>query len=180
MRAFVREILLTLVLAVVIFILLQTTIQSFIVIGSSMQPNFWEGQRLVVSKVVYKFHEPERGDVIVLRRPDSPPDYIKRIVALPGETVEVQDGTVYINGRELDEPYIKESPRYTYQERTVPEGEYFVLGDNRNNSNDSHNGWTVPGDDIIGKAWLSIWPPGEWGVVDNYSSPEQLVGLVDN
>ena len=181
MRAFLREILVTLVLAIAIFLLFQFTIQSFIVVGSSMQPNLQEGQRLIISKVVYNLHEPERGDVIVFHRPDDhPADFIKRIIALPGETVEVKEGAVYINGRQLDEPYIKHLPRYTFQPKEIPEDEYFVLGDNRNNSNDSHYGWTVPGQEIIGKAWLSIWPPGHWGVAANYSRQEPLASLVNS
>ncbi len=171
MKAFLRELLLTLILAIVIFLLLQTTVQSFVVVGSSMKPNFQEGERLVINKVVYKLHEPERGDVIVFHPPNNrQADYIKRIIALPGETVEVNGGVVYINGYPLDELYkVKELPKYTLTERKVPENDYFVLGDNRNNSNDSHNGWTVPQQNIIGKAWLLIWPPGEWGIVPDYS-----------
>ena len=170
MKAFLREILITIILAVAIFLLFQTTIQSFVIVGSSMEPNFHEGERLVINKVVYSFKEPERGDVIVFHRPNRrSADYIKRIIALPGETVEVKDGVVYINHMQLDEPYIKELPKYNLPEQKIPDNKYFVLGDNRNNSNDSHNGWTVPRQNIIGKAWLSIWPPREWAVVTTYS-----------
>ena len=77
-------------------------------------------------------------------------------------------GAVYVNGSQLDEPYIKTSPNYTFSQQKILENEYFVLGDNRNNSNDSHNGWTVPRQNIIGKAWLSIWPPSEWRLVPSY------------
>lgn len=175
MRAFLREILGALILAVVIFFLLQATVQSFIVVGASMEPSFDEGQRLLISKVVYKFYEPERGDVIVFHPGNNRrADYIKRIIALPGDTIEVKMGEVYINGSKLNEPYIKDPPSYTLRQQKIPEGEYFVLGDNRNNSNDSHNGWTVPRQNIIGKAWLKIWPPGEWGLVPNYSLHKQL------
>ena len=171
MGRFFRDILITLILALAIFFLLQATVQSFVVVGSSMQPNFQEGERLVINKLVYKLHQPERGDIIVFHPPsDREADYIKRIIAQPGETVEVKNGVVYINDRPLDEPYqLNELPKYTLPERKVPENEYFVLGDNRNNSNDSHNNWTVPRQNIIGKAWLSIWPPREWGVVPDYS-----------
>jgi signal peptidase I len=171
MRKFFRDIAITLILAIVIFLLLQFTVQSFIIIGSSMQPNFQEGERLVINKVFYKLHEPERGDVIVFHPPgNKETDYIKRVIALAGETVEVKNGVVYINNQPLDEPYqLKELPKYTLSERRVPSNEYFVLGDNRNNSNDSHNNWTVPRQNIIGKAWLSIWPPSEWGVIPDYS-----------
>ncbi len=182
MRRFLREFLLTIGLAIVIFLLLQTTVQSFVVVGSSMEPNLEEKERLLINKVVYRLHEPERGDIIVFRPPGNKrADYVKRIIALPGETVAVSDGRVYINGSPLDEAYeVKELPRYTLAEQRVPEDEYFVLGDNRNNSNDSHNGWTVPGENIVGKAWLAIWPPGSWGVVANHSAAGQLAGLAGN
>ncbi len=181
MKSFLREIIITLIMAIVIFGLLQATIQSFVVIGSSMEPNLEEGERLLVSKVSYSLHEPERGDVVVFISPKSQQvDFIKRIIALPGETVEVENGAVYINGHQLDEPYIKQLPKYSLEPRQVPEDEYFVLGDNRNNSNDSHNGWTVPRQEIVGKAWLSIWPPDKWGNAANYSLPEQLVSVTNN
>ncbi len=179
MKVFLREILGTLLLVVVIFFLLQTTVQSFIVVGSSMEPNLKEGQRLLISKVVYAFREPERGDVIVFHSPNNrQADYIKRIIGLPGESVEIKQGMVYIhkdgNILPLDEPYIKEPLTRTFKGDIIPTGEYFVLGDNRNNSSDSRNGWTVEREEIIGKAWLSIWPPREWGLVANYSLEEQL------
>ena len=175
MRVFLREILGPILLAVVIFLILQATMQSFVVVGSSMKPSLYDGQRLVINKVVYSFHEPEWGDVVVFEPPNNrQADYIKRIIALPGDTIEVKNGAVYVNGSKLDEPYIKEPPTYNFQQKKIPENEYFVLGDNRNNTNDSHNGWTVPRQNIIGKAWLSIWPPGEWGFVPNYSLNEQL------
>jgi len=176
MRAFLREILGALILAVVIFFLLQATVQSFIVVGASMEPSFKEGQRLLTNKVVYKFYEPERGDVIVFHPTNNRrADYIKRIIALPGESVEIKQGTVYIHEEDgnilpLDEPY--EPPSRDFRGDIIPEDEYFVLGDNRNNSNDSRNGWTVLRQNIIGKAWLKIWPPDEWGLVANYSLEE--------
>ncbi len=136
-----------------------------------MESTLKDGQRLLVNKVVYHLHEPERGDVIIFCLPDIPPvDYIKRIIGLPGDSIEIKNGAVYVNGIQLDEPY--DHPRYTYHLDEVPENNYFVLGDNRNNSHDSHRGWTVRDNDIIGKAWLSIWPPDEWGLVADYSLPE--------
>ena len=95
-------------------------------------------------------------------------------MGLPGESVEIRQGTVYIHKKDgsillLDEPYIKEPPAYNFQQKKIPENEYFVLGDNRNNANDSHNGWTLKREDIIGRAWISIWPPSTWGFAPNYS-----------
>jgi len=179
MRTFSRDILVTLTAAIVIFLLLNATVQTSIVRYGSMEPGLEEGQRLLTIKVVYYFHEPERGDVIIFRSPNNPREnYIKRIIGLPGESVEIKQGTVYIhrNGDvlPLEEPYIKESPVNTFEGKIIPEGEYFVLGDNRNNSSDSRSGWTVKREDIIGKAWLSIWPPDKWGFVADYSLQEQL------
>jgi len=179
MRVFIRDVLGTIVLAIVIFLLLQATIQSFIVNGPSMENSFHNGDRLLVLKqrVAYLFDEPERGDVTIFHPPiNLKEDYIKRIIGLPGDKINIEEGTVYINGTKLAEPYVKESARYSLEPTEVPENHYFVLGDNRNNSNDSHNGWMVPSENIIGKAWLSIWPPTQWGLVPNYSVNEQLVG----
>ena len=179
MKGFLREILATLVLAVVIFLLLQTTIQSSVVVGSSMEPDLKDGQRLLINKVVYTFDEPQRGDVIVFNSPNnSQTDFIKRIIGLSGDTIEIKKGTVSVNGSKLYEPYIADPPSYTLQPYKVQENNYFVLGDNRNRSNDSHNGWTVPHQNIIGKAWLSIWPPSEWGLVSNYPLQEQLASPI--
>ncbi len=181
MRVFLREILGTIILAAIIFLLLQATVQSFIVVGSSMKPSLNSGQRLLISKAVYFFHEPERGDIVVFLSTTNPQmDYIKRVIALPGDTVEVKMGKVYVNGSQLRESYISVPPSYTLHEKQIPENNYFVLGDNRNNSNDSHNDWTVPRQNIIGKAWLSIWPPNEWGLVPNYSLQEQLASSTLN
>ncbi|MCK4696793.1 MAG: signal peptidase I, partial [Dehalococcoidia bacterium] len=116
--------------------------------------------------------EPERGDVIILDPPFEIEEvYIKRLIALPGDTVEVKDGVVYINGTAIDEPYIEEAPTYTFPLTEIGEGEYFVLGDNRNNSNDSHSWGTMPRQNIVGKAWISIWPPG---LIPNPLPEEQL------
>jgi len=175
MRVFLREILGLILLAVVIFLLLQVVFPRFQVVGSSMEPNLHDGQRLLINKAVYFFREPEAGEVVVFQPPNNRrADYIKRIIALPDDVVEVKGGVVYVNGSPLDEPYIKDEPSYTLGLEEIPENSYFVLGDNRNNSNDSHNGWTVPRQNIVGKAWLSIWPPSQWGLVTNYPLTEQL------
>jgi len=176
MKKFLREIIGTVVLAIVVFVVLQITFQTFIVVGSSMEPNFHWTQRLVINKASYHFHAPERGDVIVFHPVESRRvDYIKRVIALPGDTIEIKEGVVHINDTPLDEPYIKEPAHGDFPYDKIPDEHYFVLGDNRNNSNDSRNGWTVPRQNIIGKAWLSIWPPDRWGFVPNYSLDEQLV-----
>ena len=180
MKTFLREVLLTLIMAIVIFLLLQATVQSFVIVEHCMEPQFHEGERLLVNKVVYHFTEPKRGDVIILHPPfDDKAVYIKRVIALPGDSIEVKNGSVYVNGTKLDErAYIKEPPAYTFHLTEIPENEYFVLGDNRNNANDSHKGWTVPRENIIGKAWLSFWPLKEWGLVIHYPLQEQLASSI--
>jgi len=174
MRTFLREVLIVIAVAIAVFVVSRTAIQSFVIVGISMEPSFEEGQRLLINKAVYRFREPARGDVIVFHPPHNQPDYIKRIIALPGDTVEIKGEAVYVNGSQLYEPYIEDPPSYTLPQTEIPDNNYFVLGDNRNNSNDSHNDWTVKRKDIIGKAWLSIWPPSEWGLAPNYPLPEQL------
>ncbi|MFC1909048.1 signal peptidase I [Chloroflexota bacterium] len=175
MKAFFREFLITFVIAAVIALAWHATIQTFVIFMTSMTPTFQEGQRLLVNKASYFFGEPERGDVIVFDKGRNG-DYIKRIIALPGDNVEIKEGAVYINDSRLDEPYIKNPPIYTIAEREIPDNMYFVLGDNRNNSDDSHNNWLVARDNIIGKAWLSIWPIDRWDASLDYPLQEQLTG----
>ncbi|MBI2847727.1 MAG: signal peptidase I [Chloroflexi bacterium] len=178
MKAFLRDILTTFLLAAIVYLGLRVTVQDYIIQQSSMEPSFYEGQRVLVNKVVYRLHPPQRGDVIILRPPQSSGSgdipFIKRVIGLPGETVEVKNGGVSVNGVKLEEPYIKDPPTYVYPAKKVPGNNYFVLGDNRNNTDDSHRGWTVPREDVIGKAWVIVWPPGNWGLVKTYNLPQQL------
>jgi signal peptidase I len=169
------------VIAAVVFVGLRLVVHTSEVRYFSMEPNFTEGQRLIVSKVTYRLHEPERGDVIVFQPPTGQTDdFIKRIIGLPGERVELRYGRVYIHQPdgtviELEEPYVQEPARQTFMSDVVPADSYFVLGDNRNVSSDSRSGWTVPRDAIVGKAWLSIWPPSAWGMADSFTQGEHIV-----
>jgi signal peptidase I len=170
MKSFIREILITLGLALFVFVLLQTTIQSSIVEGSSMQPTLEDGQRLIVTKIGYRFSEPERGDIIIIHPPVAPQkQWVKRVIGLPEDTVEVKGGTVFVNGVALIEPYIEDPPGYTLAPYKVPANNYFVMGDNRNHSTDSHYKWTVTRDNIVGEVWLRIWPFNTWGLIQGYS-----------
>jgi len=175
MKSFLREFVITVILAVIIFVVAQRTIQTYEVFMTSMEPNFHEGQRVVVNKAVFIFGDPQRGDIIIFKAPDgSEEDFIKRIIGLPGDTVEVKDRAVYVNNVKLVEPYVADAPGYTMPKIEIPKDKYFVLGDNRNHSNDSHNRWYVDRKDIRGKAWLSTWPPDDWGIVQNYPLGEQI------
>ncbi len=157
--SFVRDVIITIIIAILVFFGLQFTMANLQVFGICMQPNIEHGDRIIVNKVSYRLTGPERGDVIVFHSPrDSKTDLIKRVIGLPGETIEVTGGTVYIDGNPLQEPYLNEKPKYQYPRQTLPEGQYFVLGDNRNNSADSHSGWLLPEENIIGKAWAIYWP----------------------
>jgi signal peptidase I len=171
LRSLILEILGAVVAGVVLFVLLQLSIWYAVVDGQSMEPTLKDREVLLVSKLHYYFGDPQRGDIIAfppphIKNPDS--DYIKRIIGLPGETVEIKSGTVYINSSPLNEPYLENPGSTTMAAFTVPDGEYFVLGDNRTNSLDSRGGWTVPLDTIDGRAWFAIWPPGTLGPDPNY------------
>ncbi len=168
-KALAKNFLICLATALVFFAGFQLALQQFRVQQASMLPSFEEGQRVIITKVGPFFREPERGDVIVFDPPDggSVP-LIKRVIGLPGETVEVKEGSAYIEGIPLEEPYIRERPLYTFKPYTVQSESYFVLGDNRNNSRDSHEGWTVPRSSIIGKALFTLWPPCRLGPLPQY------------
>jgi len=167
-----REVGITVFIAVVVFVVLQLNVQSYTVEGSSMMPNIQSREYIMANKASYRSSEPQRGQVIIFDPPfESPRPFIKRVIGLPGETVEIRDGRVYVNDQPLEEPDTIPYPTYEMAPVEIPENEYFVLGDNRNSSRDSSDGWTVPGDNIIGKAWFTYWPPPEWGLVRHYHYP---------
>src|SRR4030066_130564 len=166
---FFRDFITPILVGLAVFALFQATVGSFKVYGSSMLPTIEEGDYIMVSKATYLFNEPQRGDIIVLRSPQNPnSDLIKRIIAVPGDTVEIKDDAVFVNGAALVEPYTLEPPHYLVFPEDIPSGQYFVLGDNRNNSSDSHRGWTVPRRNIVGKAWVTYWPPYRWRLIPDY------------
>ncbi len=140
--------------------------------SESMLPTLAIDDRLIVEKISYRFRQPERGDVIVfsptdaLREQNYKEAFIKRVIGLPGDVVEVKDGDVYINDQQLSENYILNEPNYQYGPIEVPEGEYLVLGDNRNNSYDSHYWGFVPLENVIGRATVRFWPPSRLGPLD--------------
>jgi len=181
--ALAYEVLETVILAVVIWLAVNFATARFIVEGSSMEPNFHTGQMLIVSRLTYMLDEPKRGDVIVFQFPGNlADDYIKRIIGTPGDEVVIEDGTVFVNGVQLTEPYISSDPGFNHQTGrwTVPEGNYFVMGDNRGHSSDSRSWGMLPREDIIGKAWLAYWPPSDWGIIKHYRIRNVPVGASDD
>jgi len=178
-RGFSREIIETIVLIGAIYALVNLASVRFIVEGPSMQPNFHTGQVLVVTRVNYLLGDPKRGDIVVFNPPGQPPDeppYIKRVIGLPGETVEIRDTKVYIDGKEMDEPYINEPctpERCSNKTWELGANEYFMMGDNRNHSSDSRVFSTpVTRDHIIGEAMVRYWPPSDWGLVNHIHYPQ--------
>ncbi|MFO7166959.1 MAG: signal peptidase I [Chloroflexota bacterium] len=198
-RSVVRELLETAIFILLVFLIVRGVVQNFKIEGQSMEPNLHSGQYILVNKLVYfhfdlnaplrllpgnadlpprmvyPFTMPQRGDVVVFEYPnDFSKDYIKRVIALPGETVVIRDGQVYVNGIPVDEPYLQgvttncrvEDPCANGNPITVRPGTVFVLGDNRMNSSDSREWNELPLDRIIGKAWVSYWPRDYWGVIE--------------
>lgn len=131
----------------------------------SMVPTIQPGDRLLTEKLVWRFTGLDRGDIVVFTPPFKGEDYLKRVIGLPGETVEVRNGQVRVNGVALSEPYIKERPRYTYGPVAVPRGKVLVLGDNRNNSYDSHEWGLLDIKAVQGRAVLRIWPLQRMGAL---------------
>ena len=161
----VKDWLVSIVVAVVLaFLIRQFVVELYIVDGPSMRPTLQSQQRLVVNKFIYRFRAPEKGEILVFQYPRDPSrDFIKRVIAVPGDTVEIKDGRVLVNDQVLSEDYILEKTRGDYPKSTVPEGTVFVMGDNRNNSEDSRfaDVGFVPDALIKGKAVLVFWPLSE-------------------
>ncbi|MBE0480520.1 MAG: signal peptidase I [Dehalococcoidia bacterium] len=179
MRTAFREIIQIVLMALVVFFALHFVVQNFRIEGTSMENNLLNGEYVLVNKAAYWFNsDPVRGDVIVFKAPDQPwYDRIKRVIGLPGDTVEVRpDGSVYVNGELLEEPYLTNPAGGPSGTWTVPENEFFVMGDNRGVSYDSRAGGTIPRDHVIGKAWLIVWPVGQWGFAPNYAAELAAAG----
>jgi signal peptidase I len=168
----VREIVETLLLTLFIFWIVNTATGRYRVQGHSMMPTLEEGEYLIINKLSYYLGEPQRGDIVVLHYPrDRSKEYIKRVIGLPGDHVEVGNGVVSVNGVVLAEPYLAANPIYGLQSWVVPAGHYFVMGDNRNNSSDSRDWSFLPRSDIVGKAAFIYWGVDDWGLVPHYSYP---------
>lgn len=167
LRRFFVEALQTVLLALIIFMAINYATARILVQSVSMQPTLYERDFVLVNKLAYRFGEPERKDVIVFKPPLSPEEepYIKRIIGLPGDTVRIANQQVYVNDVLLQETYLAAAPLYNGI-WPVPDGMLFVLGDNRNNSSDSHHWGMVPIENIIGKAEFIYWPATHWKVLN--------------
>ena len=194
MKNVFREILDAVGLSLVVFILIQTSMQNFKVEGASMSPTLDSGQYLIVNKLAYvnvdlvrlsklipiwrvkelkdnhNVRSPIRGEIIVFRFPDPNPnnrkrDFVKRVIGVPGDKIAIADGVVWVNGEPLYEGYLRFRDAFNLDERVLKEKRYFVLGDNRTGSNDSRAWGTVPEENILGKVWSIYWPPSDWGVL---------------
>ena len=156
---FVVEVLQTLILALVLYLLIDFMIARVRVENISMQPTLKPGEFLIVNKLAYRLGQFHYGDIVVFHY-NPQEDYIKRVIGLPGDEVEINEGKVYINGEQLQEDYLVSPPAYTGSWQ-VPEGRLFVLGDNRNQSSDSHKWGFVPTENVVGKALVVYWPLSE-------------------
>lgn len=195
--AFLRELPILLLVAFLLALLIKTfLVQAFYIPSESMEPTLNVGDRVLVNKVVYHLHPPRHGDVIVFSDPNPGPeehrtwwsafwhwlteglgvstnpekDFIKRVIALPGDTIEIKNGQVFINGKKIDEPYLSPiKDRSDYPPKKIPDGFLFVMGDNRTNSRDSRSGLgLVPMDKVIGRAFVIIWPPSRVGLIHGH------------
>ena len=156
----------TIIFAVALYFVIDFFIARVIVDGHSMNPGIHDGNLMLVNKVAYHFSEIDYGDVVVFPYPNNPEkDYIKRVIAKEGDTIETIDGLVYVNDEQVDEFYLDPDITQTIPKIVVPEGEVYVLGDNRDHSSDSRRWGTLPEEDIIGKAFFTYWPIQDIGVV---------------
>jgi signal peptidase I len=163
---FIFDVLETLVLSLVLFLAINAVSARIRVDGSSMEPTLHSGEFILVNKLAYRFGSPHRGDIVVFHFPGNlSQDYIKRVIGLPGDEITIANGKVSVNGETLSEDYIAAPPRYSGT-WIVPPDSVFVLGDNRNNSSDSHSWGPVEMDYVLGEAVFVYWPPQEWGMIE--------------
>ncbi|HOW92544.1 MAG TPA: signal peptidase I [Anaerolineaceae bacterium] len=179
-RSFFSELLQTLLLAALLYFAIDAVFARVRVLNISMQPTLFEGNIVLVNKLAYKLGEMKTGDVVIFHDPNNhSEDFIKRLIGKPGDQVTVQNGEVYVNGVLLDEPYIAAEPAYTGTWQ-VPEDSIFVLGDNRNQSSDSHSWGFVPFPDVVGKALIVYWPLDEIKLITHHQPDVASANLTNN
>jgi len=191
MRKSIRELLETIILTLLVFLMLQFSIQNYVVDGPSMKPTLEDGEYVLVNKlgylnfepqnidklnpfytpkndsVLFPFDPPKRGEILVFYYPrDVSRKFVKRIIGIPGETVEIKHGEVFINGKKIEEPYVYNQSSSNHPPITIPTDKYFVLGDNRKISNDSRDFGLVPTENVVGKAWFKFWPINKWQILN--------------
>lgn len=167
-RRILIEVLETIILALVLFFAINFITARIRVDGSSMEPNFHNGDYVIVNRLAYQMGDIQRGDVVVFPYPRNPEeDYIKRVIGLPGDRVAVYGGLVYVNGTPIEEPYIASPAIEDLSERVVPDGFVYVLGDNRNASSDSRSWGPLSIEEIIGKAIFRYYPFNNIGIIDH-------------
>lgn len=167
-RMIVREIIETLLAAFFLFLAVNLITARIRVEGSSMEPSLHDGEFVVINRLAYRWENVQRGDIVVFHYPLDPDRrFIKRVVGLPGDQIQIVDGEVFVNGDLLDEPYLAANPRYEGLWAVEPNS-VFVLGDNRNNSSDSQNWGNLPEKEIIGKAILIYWPLEELSIIPHF------------
>ena len=161
----------TVLFSILLFLVINIVTSRIMIESISMQPTLFERDRVLVNRLAYKFGQPERGDIIIFMPPidEAGEPYIKRVIGLSGDNIHILNGQVIVNGYPLQENYIQAPPAYVGSWK-VAEGQLFVLGDNRNNSSDSHSWGTVPLDNVLGKAELIYWPIGHLGMLDPSSA----------
>ncbi|HYM51330.1 MAG TPA: signal peptidase I [Candidatus Limnocylindrales bacterium] len=174
-KSFFRDTLEIVFLALALYLVIQYAVQTVHVLGSSMYGTLHDNDLLVASKISYKLHAPQRGDIIIFKPPnDDVRDFIKRVIAVPGDRLRIDHGVVYINGQVLEEPYLPEKWTYnnswpaTGQDYLLPPDHYFVMGDNRNHSSDSRVFGPIDISSILGKAEVRIWPLQEAGLLNTH------------
>ncbi len=194
------EIVQTVLLALVLFLIIRNFVQNYRVENISMEPNLHEGQFLIINRFAYcpGFHldmaplnihaektwclwTPRRGDVVVFHYPlDTSKDFIKRVIGLPGETVQIKAGRVYINGVEMSEPFGPNPGSYDAPAVKLAANQIYVMGDNRNSSSDSHVWGPVPMQDMVGRAIVRYWPPSKWSLIPQWDFPELSAAATRN
>jgi signal peptidase I len=163
------------VLLIVIAILLNLVLVAYHMGDESMKPELRIGDQLLINKMAYNYSNPGRGDVVLFTSPDGDTDQINRIIGLPGDVIEIKNNQVYVNDVPINEPYVRNNGSYSLDAFPVPPLTCYVLEDNRDTRVRSSLGRLIPLENVVGKVWITAWPPDRWGSVDSFTQATQLV-----